>query len=197
MYKILLFAITISLASSGLHAQKKDASVNKANGCKCGFQSLLQAGILEGEAGPSWNIQTINGAHYKTWFAGIGLGLDHYMMRTIPLFLDIRKELLRKNRTPFLYADGGIHFDWLKSKEKPGWGSSDYDHRFYYDLGAGYKIGFGGRDALLVSAGYTMKSLREERVVILQCVAPPCNPSKDYYNYTFSRLTLKVGWQFR
>jgi hypothetical protein len=197
MYRILLFAVMISLTSAGLHGQKNDASVDKGNGCKCGFQSLFQAGILEGVSGPSWNIQTINGTYYKTWFAGIGLGLDHYTMRTIPLFLDIRKELLRRTRTPFLYADGGIHFDWLKTKEKPGWGSSDYDRRFYYDLGAGYKIGFGRRDALLVSAGYTMKTLREEREVIIQCVAPPCNASNDYYSYTFSRLTFKVGWQFR
>ena len=195
MCRILFFAIMLSVTSFSLYAQDRETTANKPKGCSCGFQSLLQGGLLEGAAGPSWSLQTINGVHYKSWFAGIGVGLDYYTMRTIPLFLDVRKEIFRKNRTPFLYADGGIQFDWLKTKEKRGWGSSEYDRGFYYDVGAGYKLGFGKRDALLVSAGYTMKALREELVVNPQCNEPPCNP--DYYNYTFKRLSFKVGWQFR
>ena len=197
MYKIFVFAIIISLTSFPLHAQEKQTDPGKRNSCNCGFQSVFQAGMLEGATGLSWNIQTINGVHYKSWFAGLGVGLDHYSMRTIPLFIDVRKELFKTSRTPFLYADGGIQFDWLKTKEKPGWGSGDYNHGLYYDIGGGYKIGFGKRDALLVSAGYTLKKLREERTSLIQCVAPPCNPSTEYYSYTFSRLTFKVGWQFR
>jgi len=194
MYRILLFAIIMSLSSFPMQAQK---TAGQGNNCHCGFQSLLQAGLLEGAGGLSWNIQTIQGLRYQSWFAGLGVGLDHYGMRTIPLFLDVRKELFHKSRTPFLYADGGIHFDWLKTKEKRGWASSDYNPGFYYDIGGGYKIGFGKRDALLVSAGYTLKKLREERTVNVQCIAPPCNPTTDYYNYAFNRLTFKVGWQFR
>ena len=197
MCRILVFVIIISLTSFPLHAQDKQTISSKGNSCNCGLQSLVQAGLLEGAIGPSWNVQTINGVHFKSWFAGLGVGLDHYSMRTIPVFIDLRKELFRKRRTPFLYADGGIHFDWLKAREKPGWGSSDYNRGLYYDIGGGYKIGFGKRDALLVSAGYTLKKLREERTAVVQCVAPPCNPSTDYYGYTFSRLTFKVGWQFR
>lgn len=197
MRKISFLSIIISLTTFPLYAQVKEEYSKNAKSCSCGFQSIFQGGLLEGAAGPSWNLQTINGIYYKTWFAGIGVGLDYYTMRTIPLFMDVRKELFRKNRTPFLYADGGIHFDWLKNKEKPGWGSSKYNRGFYYDIGFGYKIGFKKHDALLMSAGYTMKTLREERVVITRCIQPPCNPSKDYYNYTFSRLTIKVGWQFR
>lgn len=198
MRRFSFLAIIISLASCPLHAQDDQAAVKKnSTNCSCGFQSLLQGGLLEGATGPSWNIQTVNGAYYKSWFAGIGVGLDYYNMRTIPLFVDLRKEIFRKNRTPYLYADAGIHFDWLKTKEKPGWGSSEYNRGFYYDVGAGYKLGFGKRDALLIGVGFTMKKLREERIVTLNCVQPPCDPTKDYYNYKFSRLSLKVGWQFR
>jgi hypothetical protein len=196
MRRVYIIAIIISLASFPIFAQDKQP-VKNTQTCSCGFQSLLQGGLLEGESGPSWHIQTINGVYYKTWFAGVGVGLDYYTMRTIPLFLDVRKDIFNRRRTPFLYIDGGIHFDWLKSKEKPGWGSSDYNRGFYYDAGAGYKFGFGKRDALLVSAGFTMKTLRETRIVIPQCVQPPCNPTEDYYKYKFSRLSLKVGWMIR
>jgi len=197
MSRIYFIAIIVSLSNFPLYSQIKESSGKNARSCACGYQSMLQGGLLEGAAGPSWNLQAINGVFYKSWFAGVGVGLDHYIMRTIPLFVDVRKDIFKKMRTPFLYADGGIQFDWLKTKEKRGWGSSEYNRGYYYDVGAGYKLGFGNRDALLVSAGYTMKKLREEHMGILQCIQPPCNPSKDYYNYTFSRITLKVGWQFR
>jgi hypothetical protein len=197
MSRIFIIVIIIGFAGLGTHAQNKGQAVKTAASCTCGFQSLLQGGLLDGAAGPSWQLQTINGIYYKTWFAGIGVGLDYYTMRTIPLFLDLRKDIFRKGRTPFLYADGGIHFDWLRSKEKRAWGSGEYNRGLYYDLGGGYKFGFGSRDALLVSVGYTLKTLREERLVIQQCFQAPCNPETDHYNYTFGRLFFKVGWQFR
>lgn len=180
-----------------LCAQNKQQGVAKVKNCSCGFQSMTQVGLLEGASGPSWNLQTLGGAYYKTWFAGVGIGLDYYMMRTIPLFVDFRKELFKKRRTPFLYADAGIQFDWLKTKEKPVFGSGNYSPGIYYDAGAGYKLGLGTRNALLISAGYTVKALREERLSIPHCIQAPCNPSTERYNYTFSRLSLKVGWQFR
>ena len=194
--KIFFISIIAILSAVPLTAQIKEPTA-KGSGCSCGFTSIIQGGLLEGASGPSWNLQSINGIKYKTWSAGIGVALDYYIMRTIPLFIDIRKELFKKNRTPFLYADGGIQFDWLKTKEKPGWGSSEYNRGYYYDIGGGYKFGIGKRDAFLVSAGYTMKTLREERITILQCIQAPCNPTKDYYKFSFSRLTFKVGWQFR
>jgi hypothetical protein len=186
----------LNLVYPSFGQEKQQAAKSKAN-CACGFQSLVQGGLLEGNSGPSWNLQTINGAYYKTWFVGVGLGLDYYMMRTIPLFIDVRKDLFRKRRTPFLYADAGIQFDWLRAREKPAWGTGEYNRGLYYDFGLGYKVGFGNRDALLFSAGYSMKTLREERTIMQQCFQAPCNTIKEYYNYTFSRIGIKVGWQFR
>jgi hypothetical protein len=196
MVRMSLIIIAINLTVS-LCAQEKLPVAKNKNNCSCGFQTMIQGGLLEGARGASWHLQTVNGAYYKTWFAGVGVGLDYYSMRTIPLFLDLRKDLFKNKRTPFLYADAGIHFDWLKTKEKPGWGSSEYDRGFYYDAGVGYKIALGNRDALQVSTGYTMKRLREERSVVPWCIQPPCNPSKEYYNYSFSRISFKVGWQFK
>jgi len=197
MYRIYFIAILLCIASLPSSAQIKEQSVTNSKGCPCGFQSILQGGLLEGMGGSSWNLQTINGAYYKSWFAGIGIGLDYYSMRTIPLFIDARKELFRKKSTPFLYGDAGIHFDWLKKNEKRSWGTSEYNRGFFYDAGAGYKFGFGNRNALLLSAGYTMKTIREERMLDVQCIQAPCNPQKEYFNYTFSRFSFKVGWQFR
>ena len=197
MKKFYFLVIIISFSGFSLIGQVKSATEKNKESCSCGFQSLLQAGFLEGATGPSWNLQTINGVYYKSWYSGIGLGIDYYNMRTVPLFIDLRKELFQKPRTPFLYADGGIQFEWFKKKEKQAWGSGDYQKGRYYDIGAGYKFGFGKRDALLISAGYSLKKIEEERDVILQCIQPPCDAAKEYYSYSFTRLSFKVGWQFR
>lgn len=196
MNRVLLLIVTIAF-SVPLCAQVVEQRTAKKRKCDCGFQSMAQGGLLNGAAGASWNLQTINGAYYKGWFAGIGVGLDHYTIRTIPLFIDVRKDLFNRKRTPFLYADAGIHFDWLRTKEKPTGGGAEYSRRLYYDAGLGYKLGLGTHDALLISAGYTMKTFREERIVFRQCIQAPCNASKEYYDYTFNRLSFKIGWQFR
>ena len=104
MSRIFIIAIVIGLAGLDTHAQKKNQAVKTSTKCACGFQSLLQGGLLDGAAGPSWQLQTINGIYYKTWFAGIGVGLDYYTMRTIPLFLDLRKEY---------FANAGLLFYML------------------------------------------------------------------------------------
>src|SRR5687768_15390308 len=93
------------------------AQKNEKKGCSCSFQSLLNIGLLEGQESSEFQIQTINGIQYKGWFAGIGAGVDYYRFRSIPLFLDIRKNILNKNFTPFIYADAGIHFPWKKDNE--------------------------------------------------------------------------------
>ena len=196
MCRILILAIIINFKVLAILAQEKQPGTNE-KACQCGFRSIFQGGLLEGESGPSWHIQTVNGVYLKTWFAGLGVGLDYYTMRTIPVFFDIRKEILNKRRTPYLYADAGIHFDWLKSKEKPWFGSSEYNRGFYYDAGVGYKLGLGKRDAILVSAGFSMKTLRETRVVFTQCLQLPCTSTEEYYDYKFNRLSLKVGWEIR
>jgi hypothetical protein len=197
MMKAVILSFMLGVFSLCLSAQALNQPAAKLNKCSCGFQSILQGGLVEGNAGPSWSIQAVNGVYYKSWFGGVGVGIDYYMMRTVPLFIDIRKDLFKRAKTPFLYADAGIHFDWLKSKEKPFWGSSDYNRGLYYDVGGGYKITLKAANALFVSAGYSLKRLSEERTTTPQCIQAPCDPSKEYYKYNFKRLSFKVGWQFR
>src|SRR5688572_21595778 len=112
------------------------AQDNEKKSCSCGFQSILNIGLLEGQGGSDFLIQSINGYRYKGWFAGIGAGIDYYRFRSIPLFLDIRKNILNNNFTPFVYADAGIHFPWSKDDESYYWGAS-MSNGLYYDAGIG------------------------------------------------------------
>jgi hypothetical protein len=163
--------------------------------CSCSFSSINQVGVLKGEPGSYIQFQTINGIRYKTWFAGIGAGADFYPVDGIPFFFDIRKNILKKQFTPFVYADAGIHFV-DKNKTENQWQRSEYTNGFYYDVGLGYKIGVNNKSGLLLSGGYSYKIVEQKIYSISACGIYPCDQNQNTYTRRLNRLSLKLGWQF-
>ncbi len=166
------------------------------------FQSMVNVGLLEGETGSAFQLQTINGARYKSWFAGVGLGLDYYRIRTIPLFIDLRKEFGEKRDKLFIYADGGINFNWATDVQKSGYLPNEQFHNgFYSDLGLGYKTLVGNKSALIISLGYSYKKTSESYTTYnyYQNYYPinlDQNSSGEQINYNLNRLSMKIGWVF-
>jgi hypothetical protein len=175
-----------------LNAQ--NAKKTRSN-CGCSFSSINQAGVMEGSAGSSFHVQTINGIRYKSWFTGLGVGLDHYRYRTIPVFFDVRKDLLNKVNTPFLFGDVGVHVPWLDDKNKTWWGDSEFNRGLYYDAGVGYKLNIGKSRALLFSGGFSLKKMRETRFIPVMCITAPCPDQREYYDFSLKRFSLKAGLQ--
>jgi len=166
------------------------------------FHSINQVGMLQGEAGLAWQIQTVNGVQYRSWFIGIGLGLEDYRFRGIPVFADLRKEFGSGKNKFFLYGDAGIHLQSVKYSEKYHY--SIYDHftnGLYLDAGLGYKWRIFGHNALLLSAGYSYKSICEALAYpsftyypILLGMQQVNNIQKN--QYSLNRLSFKLGWEF-
>jgi hypothetical protein len=166
-----------------------------------GFQSVLNVGLLEGQTGSAFQLQTINGAQYKSWFAGVGLGLDYYRFRTIPLFLDIRKEFGSGSSRVFLYADAGISFSWVTDQQKLGYTDDHFSNGFYSDMGLGYKAIVGKRNAVLISVGYSHKKSTESYATYYfypqgYPPGPMGSVPKEQINYSLNRLSIKMGWMF-
>jgi hypothetical protein len=167
------------------------------------FQSIANVGLLEGQTGSTFQLQTINGARYKSWFAGVGLGLDYYRFRTIPLFIDIRKEFGRSSNKFFVYADGGISFSWVTDAQKTGyWVNDQFHNGFYSDMGLGFKTTIAKKSALYISLGYSYKKLNETYSTFYYYpnyytadVLPP-NDSGEKISYGLNRLSMKIGWAF-
>jgi hypothetical protein len=163
------------------------------------FQSLNQLGLLEGSQGSAFQLQSINGIKYKTWFAGAGVGIDYYKFRTIPLFFDLRKDLQNKDRTVFVFGDIGTNFPWIKTETQTYWmGNDDYNSGLYYEMGLGYKLVFHKKDALLLSAGYSFKKMTEKRFGNIACPAiGPCEQGLiEKLDYGLKRISVKLGWSF-
>ena len=181
----------IALVSFG---QKKNADYK--------FHSINNISLINGDNGVSTGLQSINGFQKGNMFAGVGLGLDYYLYRTVPLFADFRYQFGKTKNKFFAYADGGVNFDWVEENYSDGpifiWdgsrNSSEFHDGAYTDLGLGYMVrskkGGGG---LVLSLGHSYKSL--EKTVSY----PDWRTQEtitDVYHYNLNRIVLKVGWKF-
>ncbi|MEO7984421.1 MAG: hypothetical protein ABI688_10105 [Bacteroidota bacterium] len=160
------------------------------------FSSQNYAGILEGESGTGFQLQTINGFRYKTWFTGIGTGLDYYYQRSVPLFVSVSKFLPPGKLPLYFSGDAGINFPWIKNGiyfQDPG----SYSSSLYWAGGIGYKFGSRKRnDAVLLNFGYSFKHLINETEYTNPCLVPPCPVFTDRYDYRLRRVSVKLGWMF-
>lgn len=166
---------------------------------KIKLQSISNIGLLEGSNGSSFSIQTILGASFNTSFMGIGVGLDYYRFRSIPLFVDLRQEFEKGPNAVFVYGDIGYNFDWLTDEDKQETSFSTNDNfkgGLYYDAGIGYKYAFKSSHALLFSVGYAYKKIKLNDMVGNSCPGGSCAPETQIYNYSLPRWIVKAGWRF-
>jgi hypothetical protein len=162
------------------------------------FQSFNAIALIAGEQGAGFGIQSVNGVEWKSFFIGAGIGLDFYGISTTPVFFDIRKTFGQSKNKFFAYGDAGYNIAWPGSfPENFNSKLQDPEGGFYSDIGMGYLVGFGKRDALILSAGYTFKSLSDNLVAYPLCLpGVVCEPTTDRNEYHFNRITIKAGWRF-
>jgi hypothetical protein len=189
MKKLLYILVFITIGNS----RSADAQ------CNCKFSSQQYVGLLEGEKGSAFQLQTVNGLKYKTWFTGIGVGLDYYTFRSVPVFLSVNKEFLIGRNSIYVLLDAGYNIPWYKREEGRGnnFISSDFSGGLYWSGGVGYKISVNkNRDAVLLNLGYSFKRMQESQEMPVFCINPPCKSSFEKYDYKLNRLSLKLGYQF-
>ena len=158
------------------------------------FSSITKAGLVAGSGGESYAVQSINGIKKGPWFMGIGMGIDFYQQRTIPLFLQVQKAFTKKNNQPFVYADAGLNFRWLKSSE---WYkvNSSFTPGMYYETGVGWKIKLRSNTRLCFSAGYSFKQVKETAPAYWNVPVETLIAVDNFerYNYQYKRIVLKLG----
>jgi hypothetical protein len=163
---------------------------------KPAFVASVQGGLLEGEAGSAFQLKAVNGFQKQSWFAGIGVGLDYYHIRSLPLFLDLRRSFGKGAKAPFVYANGGYHFPWLKTGEQE-WNDVDVKGGLYMDAGIGYAFPAFKNTALFFSAGYSQKNYTKVSgyPVYIDIFPPPPMP-KIVSDYKLRRFSIQTGLRF-
>jgi hypothetical protein len=189
--KSLLFLPALLFICYSLAAQKK---FDKP---RLQFSSQNYAGILEGGAGTSFQLQTINGVRYKTWFAGAGTGLDYYYQRSIPLFASVSKFFPRAKSALYFNADAGANFPWSKGSIDNFEYRGKFSPALYWAGGAGYRFASKKRsDGFLINLGYSYKHIVQKNKITQPCLIPPCPTYDERYDFRLRRLSLKMGWMF-
>ena len=188
----ILFLFAFSLIVLLSNAQEKPI--------KYRFHSTNSLGLVNGSNEVSASLQTVNGFQKKNWFLGIGVGLDYYYYRTAPVFADARYSFGKKKNNFFAYADAGINIEWAEDYQpndiffirSTGF-ESHLDNGYYTDAGFGYNIKMKKENALVLSLGFSKKTLSES-VTYLDWRTQ--KPQTDITSYKLNRILLKVGWQF-
>mgnify|MGYP002777269134 CR=1 FL=1 len=188
--RFFLLSIILCCCLTTSAQEKKTAAPSKMQ-----YRAIVQAGMLAGSTAESGQMQLINGVQFHRLYTGIGTGLDFYMYRGIPLFADVRYDVLKKKGTLFAYADGGIHFPWVKNQ--PDESIQKFYNGIYTDAGIGYRFHASNKTGLFVSAGYSYKQVKQ-RVTSLWFTPWPIEPVQQYEfrNYYLNRISIKLGWMF-
>ena len=160
---------------------------------KIKFNSTSMVGLAVGENGNAGILQILNGVNYKKSFTGIGVGIDYYKHKTIPLFIDIRTSIAKTNL--FVFADPGYNFPFKnKPDEKVSfYNTYHFSGGFYSELGIGYKMKMTRKSSLLLSSGYSYKEINNKTAVIIPCFAAPCPVDYTTYKYGYGRVLFKAG----
>jgi len=189
-YFFLPLFISLTIFSFG---QKKNTNYK--------FHSVNNISLLNGDNEISAGLQSINGFQNGNWFTGVGVGLDYYIYRSVPLFADVRYEFGKTKNKFFAYADGGINFDWVKEYYYDGpifiWegsnNSGEFHNGVYTDAGFGYLVANKKGGGLVLSLGHSHKSLKK---TISYPDWRTQQTTTDIYRYNLNRIVVKVGWKF-
>ncbi len=167
------------------------------------FRSVNSLALVNGSNATAIALQSVNGFKKGAWFAGIGVGLDYYLYRTVPVFADIRYEFGKSKNKVFVYADGGYNIEWVNEySTSNGWfwntTGHEFHNGFYTDAGLGCAVGMKNGEALVLSVGHSHKYLEE--TITTQGWEPGPQPGPtaqtSLNRYRLNRIVVRIGWRF-
>jgi len=164
------------------------------------FHSINSLAMLNGDNGVSAAIQTVNGFTKGQWFAGIGMGLDYYQYRSVPVFAHLQYEFGQTRNKFFLYGDAGVNCSWVQKEfyiTPTIWNGervNNFNNGMYTDAGMGLKSAFKNGNAFILSLGYSRKAMVER---IEYTDGWSGRELEEVNRYRFNRIVLKLGLQFR
>jgi len=186
MARLISLFLFLTFCFTGLGQQKSRVQYNGS----------VAAGILRGARGYSYEVEAINGIRYKGFYAGIGVAIDKYYAKSVPLFGALRFDILDKKKTPFIYLNIGSNLP-LDRKEfsmtsTDYWYSFETGNGLYFDGGLGYSIPLKGQLKFLTSFGISLKDRTENK----KWGGYGMDPYAEAYHYQFRRYILKAGLSF-
>ncbi len=135
------------------------------------YQGNFELGLVNGGSGAHGFLHTSHGIGRGNWTLQLGTGIDYYRFRTIPVFLDLKKQFGKKSTRVFGMVSGGLSLEWIEAKPYQHNPISSFwlprtDSRFYNGytarVGAGVIFKAEKKTNFAVSAGWSLKTLTEK-----------------------------------
>ncbi len=168
------------------------------------YYIIPQIALLNGDNATSGQVQVIGGMQLQQWAFGLGVAMDYYKIRTLPVFADARLYFGAQKKF-FSYANLGYNIvTALESQERKmsSWvngfyTNSSFNNGLYTDIGIGCSLQEKGSDGVSMSLGYSIKTLSEtytDWVSTSSFWLPQVRvDASRKANYTLNCFTLKLG----
>ena len=171
---------------------------------------IPEAALLSGENATSSQLSIKGGIRKKDWNIGLGVALDKYEFRSIPVFIDTRKSITRWRHPLIAYLNTGINLPYIKDPQyrydyfyvgnfiPQGLDmKSHFDRGLYGEMGLGYALYNKKKRGLVVSAGYSVKTLTEKYTQLISAYNPPYSmiQVERRLDYRFNRFLVKLGYR--
>ena len=170
---------------------------SQENSSKTRLHTIASVGMVAGQSTAKPLFQAEAGIFYDRLFTGLGIGLDHYRFRSIPLYIDGRMHF-GKSKSVFVYGSGGYNFPYNNKSEDGDWFKTTdrFVGGFYLDAGLGYRVKFTSGHHVILSAGYSRKDVVNKVGYTYLCFSPPCEEVVYNYHYNLGRIITKLSWEF-
>jgi len=167
-----------------------------------GYTNITEAGVLHGKSQTAFNVQTINGITFNQTSIGLGVGLDNYGYKSIPVFIDVRQKLGRGACKLLVYVDAGLNVpvrnnDLLPAKWDDGNEAYRLHTNFYGEAGIGINNKINRKLSLHLTAGFSYKHFSYTEHSQIWYSMPYLFSSRNAtYGYYYRRLSVRLGLQF-
>lgn len=180
-------------------SDKTGYNENFSPGGMKGFYSYSTIGLLTGNSevtdGFTFTFQTIGGYDFGQYLGlGAGVGIEELRTEIVPVFIQIKSNLLNRTNTPSVSFQIGYSFPLNGSK------TVNYNE-YKYDGGLNLGVDFGicsfrsKHRAFIISAGYHYQRLVEKIVYDYYYYWAESTVEKNTYD--FNKIAIKIGFMFR
>lgn len=194
MKPLILILLCCIATTCSIQAQKKESTKYK-------FLAIPNFQVLNGAEATSSSIHLYAGLANTHNHFTIGVGIDYYRFRTVPLMLDYKHFFGNKQNKVFAYSSIGYSIPWLLEEQKyrfwNGWGGmgnlGEYSSGLAYQFGIGYAILNKKQKGFLLNVGMNSKSIKErfEQMVFNGTTSTLMPYTKIYH---LNRLAIGIGY---
>ncbi len=188
--------VTVILLLCVFAAQSQTGNANR-------LYIIPQAGLLNGDQYVSGQVTLVGGIERNGWGFGIGSGVDYYKVRTVPVFIDLRRSFTINKWPLFAYANVGWNIAAPLSTQlrtSGGWwyqADNKYNSGWLGEAGFGYSFLNKQKKDFQLGLGFSTKTLEETYTETVYRDFPPYGSTQEQrrLNYTFNRVILKIGYR--